>query len=151
MLSGSATAVCLSSPNSRECPALLIRSPIPGCRSRHHPQYPRSLTRAFKILNSRRMRLLNIAVIFFAEHASVIMVSAFPSLVVRWAEHLRVQWRAWIREHRHRFAHPDAIFLQILLPSANLIAIVMVGKNEVRLHPRDALLCIDQQPGEPLS
>src|SRR5207245_11542299 len=98
-----AMAVCRGSPASHECLAVSIRSPIPGYTSRRHPRYRRSLTRAFQILDWRRVRSLDVAVIFLVKSTGVVKMRPLASALIQAAAHLAVEAcaRAW--EQRHVF------------------------------------------------
>src|SRR5262249_42714305 len=66
-------------------------------------------------------------------------------LVIGIAKQLSVEGGAWIREHWNRIAHPDSVPLQIVLPFSNFLPVVVLGQNQVGLHPRNALASIHQQ------
>src|SRR5258708_37915066 len=93
---------------------------------------------------------LDIAVTFLLERRGVIGVGPLPGILVRRiAKRLLVQRTTGIRKHGHGFAYPNTPGPEMLLPGANLPAIVMFGKNQVGLHPGYPAAGIDQQLSDP--
>src|SRR5258708_27341501 len=94
---------------------------------------------------------LDIAVTFLLERRGVIGVGPLPGILVRRiAKRLLVQRTTGIRKHGHGFAYPNTPGPEMLLPGANLPAIVMFGKNQVGLHPGYPAAGIDQQLSDPV-
>src|SRR5207302_2011467 len=89
--------------------------------------------------------LLDVAVAFLAERGCVVVMGALPRPVINRPENFLVHRRARVWKHWHRFAYPDARRFEPLLPGANHVAIVLLGENQVRLYPGNALARIDQE------
>ena len=58
--------------------------------------------------------------------------------------------RAREREHGYGLADPDVMRLQVLLPAANLVPVVVLGQDEVGLDPGNAAAGVDEQFGQAL-
>src|SRR6185437_4924787 len=107
--------------------------------------------RTFQFLDGDRLLVLNIAESFVAEGSQIMLVRALPGVIVRRSEALQVIRRSREREHGNWLTHPYTMFPQIFLECAHLAAFIMLGQNEVRLHPRNPLPRIDEKLTDPLS
>src|SRR5713101_2610560 len=104
------------------------------------------LSRPFQLVQWKRRLLLDIAVTPAFEHRHIMMMSPFPGMIVRHgAKCLLVERAAGIWEHGHRLAHPHSMRLEPLLPLADLITIILIGKDEIGLHPGYTRTRVDEQ------
>src|SRR5438309_2723637 len=78
------------------------------------------------------------------------MMRAFPGIVVWSAEHSRVVRSAGEGEHRNWFTYPHSARLQVILPDLDVFTTVMLGKDQIGLHPWNSLTRINQQFRQPL-
>src|ERR1700693_951132 len=106
--------------------------------SRLPRRYRQSSVRAFQVLERPRIRFLNIAVSFLPKCSCVVAVCTLPCPVVRRSKYLLVKGRPVIRNHRHSLADPHSMLLEIFLPVANLLAMIMIGEDQIGLHPWDS-------------
>ncbi len=107
---------------------------------------------SFQEFEPFRLLFLYIAVTFRCEGGCVVLVGALPGLIVgHFAKDLQVERTAGEREHRHRFAHPNIVLFEPILETTDLALVVMVGQDQVRLHPGYPLAGLDQQLRDALS
>src|SRR3954464_12786737 len=94
--------------------------------------------RTLKRLDTLRPLLLDVAITFLRDRRRVVMMCPLPRLIIwHFAERLYVERAPGEREHRNRLADPHIMLFQPLLEAANLAFVIVLGQDQVRLHPRN--------------
>src|SRR5262245_6949696 len=77
-------------------------------------------------------------------------MSPFPGVIVRWTKHVQVVGGAGEGKHRDGIANPYAACLQLILPPANVLSLVVFREDEIGLHPGNPCPGINEQLGKPV-
>ena len=78
-------------------------------------------------------------------------MGAFPGAIVRESPHFQIVGSSREREHGDWFAHPHAVSFQVLLPGANVTALIVLGQDQIALNPWNPGASVDKQFAQPVS
>src|SRR5262249_33055379 len=99
-----------------------------------------------KFLDRDRLTLLTIALGARAKGCGVIVVGTLPGIIIRHStEGLGIQRAAGIGKHGHGLADPNALPIEIVLPTADLLSIIFLRQHQVSLYPGNAAARQQQQ------